>query len=543
MTNLLLWVESLAVSLLVVATVTAWTARWAHRGLRAFVLTLVQLAGLTVYGGLTALAGIAYSCLPDFAWGLLAAATLTGVFFIGTILIYKRGLRRRDGIASAQTWPRGMLTLALVMAAGFHVLTLWDMDLAMRQQAGSMRAKAAVLVLSVALPQVADRDNAALDYKLAYEAFGPDDDLPDAWRDKWTSSSDANAVDPKDEQLRAFLRGKAEAIRLARLGATKSGCWIEPNYDPTDPFARVQNLRSVRSLANLLGLSARFRAADGDANGAVEDFNAMAPIGEGVGMRPDMIHMLVGMGIDGLAFKTMQTLAEGGKLGVADLARLRVDGSPSWQRQFPRMLISEDALRLGILAGVAEGRLSLTDLGLLSRQGRERRAPRLVDFAYRLFLLHRDIEDNASLSAKLSDLSAMQYPQATAGWKKFEAESVASLQGLVVRQMIPIYTKTISQAAEADARRGVARAAVAACRYRTARGKWPGKIDDLVPGYLAIVPNDPFDGKPLRWKSGGDRIVIYSVGPDGKDDGGAAAYDRDTKTGDIAFTLPVKNRK
>jgi hypothetical protein len=268
----------------------------------------------------------------------------------------------------------------------------------------------------------------------------------------------------------------------------------------------------------------------------MEDFNAMVPIGEGVGMRAEMIHMVGGMRIDGLAFQTMQTLADGGKLAIADLARLRVDGSLSWHRQFQRMLVREDALRAGILAGVAEGRFSLTDLGLVHRQGGQRRAAWPVDFAYRLFLLPRDVEDNARLSDKLRDLAVMQYPQAADGWKKLEAESVISFQGLIVHQMIPTYTQTISLAAEADARRAVAGAAVAACRYRTARGQWPGKIDDLVPGYLVVVPTDPFDGKPLRWKSDGDKIVIYSIGRDSTDDGGAA-YDRHTKAGDIIFEL------
>ena len=67
-------------------------------------------------------------------------------------------------------------------------------------------------------------------------------------------------------------------------------------------------------------------------------------------------------------------------------------------------------------------------------------------------------------------------------------------------------------------------------------GTWPGKLDDLVPEYLIVAPIDPFDGKSLRFKSGGDKIVIYSVGPDAVDDG-AAAYDRKTETGDIIFEL------
>lgn len=102
--------------------------------------------------------------------------------------------------------------------------------------------------------------------------------------------------------------------------------------------------------------------------------------------------------------------------------------------------------------------------------------------------------------------------------------------------MIPEYGRLTTLVAEADARRAVAGAAVAACQYRTARGQWPGKIDDLVPGYLLVAPVDPFDGKPLRFKSGDDKIVFYSVGPDASDDGGAT-YGRYTKKGDIVFEL------
>jgi hypothetical protein len=43
---------------------------------------------------------------------------------------------------------------------------------------------------------------------------------------------------------------------------------------------------------------------------------------------------------------------------------------------------------------------------------------------------------------------------------------------------------------------------------------------DLVPRYLSEVPNDPFDGKPLRLKHTEDGLVIYSVGLDGDDNGG-----------------------
>jgi hypothetical protein len=64
-------------------------------------------------------------------------------------------------------------------------------------------------------------------------------------------------------------------------------------------------------------------------------------------------------------------------------------------------------------------------------------------------------------------------------------------------------------------------AAVAAERYRRDHGAWPATLDALTPDYLKPVPTDPYDGQPLRYKRLPDGAVVYSVGPDKKDDGGA----------------------
>jgi hypothetical protein len=57
-----------------------------------------------------------------------------------------------------------------------------------------------------------------------------------------------------------------------------------------------------------------------------------------------------------------------------------------------------------------------------------------------------------------------------------------------------------------------------------------------VPKYLDEVPADPFDGNPLRMSAKDGGVLIYSIGPDGKDDGGAP-LDRKHQTGDIVFHL------
>jgi hypothetical protein len=66
----------------------------------------------------------------------------------------------------------------------------------------------------------------------------------------------------------------------------------------------------------------------------------------------------------------------------------------------------------------------------------------------------------------------------------------------------------------------MARAAIAVERYRLSSGKLPDSLAILVPQFLSSLPVDPFDGQPLRFKRMVKGYVIYSVGPDGVDNGG-----------------------
>ena len=65
-----------------------------------------------------------------------------------------------------------------------------------------------------------------------------------------------------------------------------------------------------------------------------------------------------------------------------------------------------------------------------------------------------------------------------------------------------------------------AQVAIAVEHFRLDTGKLPERLDELVPKYMEKVPIDPFDGKPLRYKRLEKGYTIYSIGEDGKDDGG-----------------------
>lgn len=56
--------------------------------------------------------------------------------------------------------------------------------------------------------------------------------------------------------------------------------------------------------------------------------------------------------------------------------------------------------------------------------------------------------------------------------------------------------------------------------YREDHGTWPASLELLVPGYLDVLPLDPWSGQSLLYRPTEPDFVLYSVGWDGDDDGG-----------------------
>ena len=71
--------------------------------------------------------------------------------------------------------------------------------------------------------------------------------------------------------------------------------------------------------------------------------------------------------------------------------------------------------------------------------------------------------------------------------------------------------------------------------YQTKRGRPPARLDDLVTNYLRRVPPDPFTGQPMAYRPQGTHWLLYSVGPDGVDDGGRPAGRGSPARGDLLF--------
>ncbi len=82
-------------------------------------------------------------------------------------------------------------------------------------------------------------------------------------------------------------------------------------------------------------------------------------------------------------------------------------------------------------------------------------------------------------------------------------------------------SKAISRTLRIETARDLVVTAVALKRFQLKHGKLPETLAELAPEFLPTEPIDPYDGKPLRYRPNLDgTYLLYSVGEDGKDDGG-----------------------
>jgi hypothetical protein len=110
----------------------------------------------------------------------------------------------------------------------------------------------------------------------------------------------------------------------------------------------------------------------------------------------------------------------------------------------------------------------------------------------------------------------------------------------VITSCLPNWGYILSKDGDLLATWRVARVSIAVALHVAKKKSLPASLADLVPAYLSAVPIDPWDGKPIRYAMTATGATIWSVGPDGKDDGGTpyADPDRTDGPGDIAWTVP-----
>ena len=113
-----------------------------------------------------------------------------------------------------------------------------------------------------------------------------------------------------------------------------------------------------------------------------------------------------------------------------------------------------------------------------------------------------------------------------------------NLGNILIALLMPALRKVQAAADRIDQVENNLQLAFALAAYQREEGNYPATLDALAPKYLKEVPLDLFSGKPLIYQPSEKGYLLYSVGVNGKDEGGRS-FDDDPPGDDLVVRMPL----
>ncbi len=392
--------------------------------------------------------------------------------------------------------------------------------------------------------EIPDAENAALCVEAAYKLFPTN----------WPSQQLARKADEEDEEnvplvdsifdLSPEVQLNKEQFEYLKSELQKAAAALAKAHDLSHlPHGRYQvnwSLYSIgdrlpceksRAVAKLLHFDAILLAQENIADQALVSARGVLNAGRSIGDEPLMISQLIRMGPELLATRSIERILAQGQAqekALESSQRLLEDEAAQ-----PLLLIGTRGERAENFQEME--RIKSGDVKLSRSVG----PSRWYDFGENLsgsLYVRFNQAPLLRLATKCVEIAKLPTEEQLPHLKQLK-ETERNLPVLVAL-WLPAYEKFVQACVRNQAYLRCAYVALAVERYRLAHGRWPDSLADVVPEFLRKLPGDPYNGQSLHYRRTTDGVLIYSVGPDGNDDGGKIDRKNPTAPGtDLGFQL------
>lgn len=308
------------------------------------------------------------------------------------------------------------------------------------------------------------------------------------------------------------LMARVVAENPRALALLRRGFGYRYLHPPVRSFSTLfPHLAKWRSLARLLVEDSQLRAARGDWGGAADSALTAMQFGAIVPHGAPFIGTLVGIAIQAIGQGRLWTdvdhlSAAQAKVGVQRLqtvCSLEVSTSEALQEE---LWCSYAGLQTSFLNDGSPLPTEVTGLKFRVPTSRAMRQA-MIDVYTEAAL--RDIENARLPYARQKLLPIPGGPLA-----------------LIAKILLPVEREVRLKITDNHVQNLLLMTTLALRAYHGEHRGYPASLQELAPRYLPALPEDPFapDGQ-LRYRNRGLDYLLYSVGPDGKDDAGAPLVD------------------
>ena len=438
----------------------------------------------------------------------------------------------------------------LIIAVGLYRAKKHAQFVAARNELYKLGVPASLEEMNTRYAEVPAEENAAKLYRKAREAYSTNDVLekgvPVVSRATDLPAPDEPLPSEMKETIQRYLDANATAFEFLHEAASLPQC-RHPIDMRQGCMTEVPHLAKLRDATRMLGLKALMAAAARDSETATQSLLDALAAGRSLRNEPLLISQLVWIACDSVVFTFLRQVLNRTDLTNEQLIRLDESFAHSEAVRNVRLTLQGEACFFLVdyhrFLPYFQRYLTADATFETKEPIHARLFAALLDWSR-----YNDPDKMAycRLMARLIHTAEQPYPAILEAFKtvRDEAEHLSTKSEYVTKEQFPAISKCQEAYARQVGIQRVARTALAIMRYRLDNNSLPGQLADVAPKYLDQVPQDPFDGAPLRYKPSTNGYLIYSIGADRKDEGGTDPEKGDPwgKSGNINIKVEFKQR-
>jgi hypothetical protein len=470
-----------------------------------------------------------------------------------------------------KTWRYTAVVLALLILS--HIVLNVVASRRLGRELARLRAEGAPLTpAEAAPPKIPDSENAALLYQKAFKGLEDEDKDEKLAIRQFLSPSHLRKgqTPPTLAQVKVIVARHEAEFRLLQEGSRRPACRFPVEWEKGFE-ALFPHPGQARDAIRFLVAKALVDARDGRAGAALNDLATAIRMSNHLSAEPTLVAQLVRVACIAIVSARLPEVLEKAPptaqesrafydlLGQVDMIGPWVHGMEGeracglWAFDYVRRS-PKNVVVMFSMSGVAQDS---------ARARRRRFALRALDSLARVvWMPFLKLDETYFIRA---------WGETMALYKKPSRESRADLvrfdetirdrwprYAIMTRTVFPVFSRASEARDKGIATIGLMQAALALRAYQVEHGEYPGSLAQLKARGGWAIPDDPFSGKPFIYRpdvaqppsAGNGRApkgyLIYSVGPDGKDDGGldygtAAKRNRGQRGWEeVTYDLPLR---
>ncbi len=363
--------------------------------------------------------------------------------------------------------------------------------------------------------QCEDRENAALPWKEIEEIFSPNDEEKKLISDTLKKVLNGEILDKQEKtKISEIISKNKQCLERLKEVIERPYFIYETNWDKPVAAYIIPSAVKIIQFMKFYSVDTFLKAENGQLNDAIDKYFSMLTFSKKFldGPFQTLISYLIGTAVARQQIELLNRIISSKKLDDETLFDVlkRLD-TDVWQKGLIKSIECEKVFFIDCAREVLKGNKEVNE---------ELGVHKLIFWFLRPF-----IKSDLTFAMKIYDESAemckMPYHKTSELRKSISRKLLKTPRYHIFSLLlIPNFEASSLRKTTIEAKTLAAKAGIACKIFKNRHGKFPEQLSQLVPDILSEIPTDPFSGKPLIYRRTPSGFIVYSVGSNGKDDGG-----------------------